>query len=194
MKSILFFSLILFVFVKSATAQQSQLYTVNGSVIDAEEGSALPGLTVILQHAADTTDMVAGTSNTLGSFSLKVQQAGSYFLRLSFVGYETHTQQVLVDSTTNFVGTIGLKQTVKGLGEVVVEEVQERFRINGDTTIFNADAYKVNPDASAEDLVTKLPGVVMQDGQVEAQGEQVQRVTVDGREFFGDDPTVALRN
>nr|MBX2818695.1 outer membrane beta-barrel family protein [Rhodothermaceae bacterium] len=47
---------------------------------------------------------------------------------------------------------------------------------------------------SAEDLVTKLPGVVMQDGQVEAQGEQVQRVTVDGREFFGDDPTVALRN
>ena len=64
----------------------------------------------------------------------------------------------------------------------------------GDTTQFNADAYKTLPDASAEDLVQKLPGVIIEDGKVQAQGEDVKEVLVDGRPFFGNDPTAALRN
>jgi hypothetical protein len=60
---------------------------------------------------------------------------------------------------------------------------------------FNASELKVNPDATAEDMIKKLPGVVVdKNGNVTAAGEQVKKVTVDGRDFFGDDATAALRN
>ena len=178
-----------------AAAQERQVHTVAGSVVDAADSTALPGVTAVLWNVADSTEMDAVTSDALGAFILRPPRAGSYRLRLSYVGYEIHVQDVLVDSVYHAVGTIVLKPGVMGMDEIVVEDVQERFRMRGDTTVFNADAFKVNPDASAEDLVAKLPGVVVgQDGTVEAQGEQVQRVMVDGREFFGSDPAVALKN
>lgn len=179
----------------TAAAQQRQVHTVAGSIVDADDRTALPGVTVMLWNVADSTETDADATNALGEFVLQVRQAGSYRLRLSYIGYETHVQEVLVDSVRNVVGAIALKPAIFDIDEIVVEEVQERVRMRGDTTVFNADAFKVNPDASAEDLVAKMPGVVVgQDGTVEAQGEQVQRVMVDGREFFGSDPAVALRN
>jgi hypothetical protein len=64
----------------------------------------------------------------------------------------------------------------------------------GDTTSFNANAFKTQTNAQAEDLIRKMPGITMQGGQIQAQGEQVQKILVDGREFFGSDPSIALRN
>jgi hypothetical protein len=64
----------------------------------------------------------------------------------------------------------------------------------GDTTEMNAGNFQVNPDASAEDLVRKMPGVTSSNGQIQAQGEQVKKVLVDGKPFFGDDPNSALKN
>ncbi len=66
--------------------------------------------------------------------------------------------------------------------------------IKGDTTEMNAGSFKVNPDASAEDLVSKMPGVTSSNGQIQAQGEQVKKVLVDGKPFFGEDPNAALKN
>ncbi|MEX2402401.1 MAG: outer membrane beta-barrel protein [Rhodothermales bacterium] len=178
-----------------AAAQQQRALSVTGAVVDAEDGSALPGVTVVLLDAADSVMVAAGTSGPGGRFAVRAPREGTYRLRLSFVGFVPHVQDVAAGETPNDVGSIRLEASVTDLDEVVVQDVQERFRMRGDTAVFNADAYRVNPDASAEDLIGKMPGVVLgQDGTVEAQGEQVQRVTVDGREFFGDDPAVALRN
>ena len=66
--------------------------------------------------------------------------------------------------------------------------------VKGDTTEMNASSFKVNPDASAEDLVSKMPGVTSSNGQIQAQGEQVKKVLVDGKPFFGEDPNAALKN
>src|SRR5205085_12440292 len=66
--------------------------------------------------------------------------------------------------------------------------------MKGDTTQYNADAFKTSRDATSEDLVTKMPGITIQDGKVQAQGEDVKKVTVDGRPFFGDDPNSVLKN
>ena len=194
MKQSLLILLLLAFIMLPATAQQGQPLIVTGTVVDAEDGSPLPGLTVVFQNAADTTRQRAGISNPDGEFELRIFRPGTYKLRLSFVGYETIVRDLVLENQRTDLGTIEMQRSIMNLDNVVVEEVQERFRMRGDTTVFNADAYKVNPDASAQDLVTKLPGVVMQDGQVEAQGEQVQRVTVDGKEFFGGDPSVALQN
>src|SRR5204863_8119425 len=64
----------------------------------------------------------------------------------------------------------------------------------GDTTQYNAKAFKTNPDANAEDLINKMPGITSQGGQVQAQGENVQQVLVDGKPLFGNDPNAALKN
>jgi hypothetical protein len=77
--------------------------------------------------------------------------------------------------------------------EAAIIKVQA-VTVKGDTTEMNAGSFKVNPDASAEDLVTKMPGVTSSNGQVQAQGEQVKKVLVDGKPFFGDDPNAALKN
>ncbi|RMF22280.1 MAG: TonB-dependent receptor [Bacteroidetes bacterium] len=84
-------------------------------------------------------------------------------------------------------------------GAVPLEEVEVKDRVpmaqqKGDTTQFNADAFKTLPDADAGELVEKMPTVTIRDGRVQAQGEDVRRVLVDGRPFFGNDPMAALRN
>src|SRR4029077_10901020 len=63
-----------------------------------------------------------------------------------------------------------------------------------DTTEFRASAVKTSKDATAEDLVQKMPGVTMENGQIKAHGENVQNVLVNGRPFFGSDPAAAMRN
>jgi hypothetical protein len=80
------------------------------------------------------------------------------------------------------------------LSNVTVKGHQVRAEQMGDTTQFHADAYKTHPDATAEDLVTKMPGVTSDNSGVKVNGESVQQVYVDGKPFFGTDPTLALRN
>ena len=80
------------------------------------------------------------------------------------------------------------------LKEVVIKGQVPPAQQKGDTLQYNADAYKVNPDASGEDLVKKMPGITVENGTVKAGGEEVRKVTVDGKEFFGEDATLALRN
>ncbi|MDE2956609.1 MAG: TonB-dependent receptor [Bacteroidota bacterium] len=177
-----------------ASAQQS-VSILAGQVVTGDPAAPMPGLNVRLRDVADSTAIIGGTvTDSNGNFALRVSEQGTYELVFSFVGFAPVTQTVDVNAPYRQLGTIIMQPQAVQIGEVVVEGAQERMRIVGDTTIFNADAYKVNPDASAEDLIAKMPGIVVTNGQVEAQGEQVQRVTVDGREFFGDDPTAALRN
>ncbi|MBS1660875.1 MAG: outer membrane beta-barrel protein, partial [Bacteroidetes bacterium] len=69
------------------------------------------------------------------------------------------------------------------------------IRLKGDTTEFNADSFRTQPNASVEDLLKKLPGIqVDKNGKITAQGEAVKKVLVDGEEFFGDDPTLVTQN
>lgn len=73
-------------------------------------------------------------------------------------------------------------------------EQQVRVKQKEETSEYNAGAYKTNRDASAEDLITKMPGITSENGTLKAQGEAVKKVTVDGKEFFGDDALLALKN
>src|SRR5207245_115544 len=92
------------------------------------------------------------------------------------------------------LGDLVLSETVIPLGGVTVEGAVPPALQKADTTEYNARAFKTNPDAVAEDLVAKMPGITVENGTVKAHGEDVQQVLVDGRPFFGTDPTLALRN
>ena len=88
---------------------------------------------------------------------------------------------------------IGMEEGIDLEEVVVVENVIAAIQM-GDTTQINAGAYQTLPDATAEDLLEKMPTVNITDGKMQAQGEDVKKVLVDGKPFFGDDPAAAIKN
>ena len=189
MKHLLSFAL----FLCLGFSAHSQYWVVKGTITDSVQNQPLRSATVVLINKADSAQRAFATQET-GEFRITGVLNGNYQLSIRFVGFKTFNKDVKVDGGSVDLGIIPLAVDVKSLGDVTVEDFVERVRQNGDTTEFNAAAFKVNPDASAENLIEKMPGVVLQNGQVQAQGENVRRVLVDGREFFGDDPNAALRN
>lgn len=186
--------LLLVLLTGSAVAQQTNPRSITGRIIDAKTGETLIGVNVVATLKADTTVTHGQVTDTNGRFSVPVRLPGDYRVRISYVGFVAQTKDVTVTEKEVPLGLIEMQVDVMLMNEVRVEAVQDRVEVRGDTTVFNAAAFKVNPDATTEDLLRKMPGLVVDGGQVQAQGETVQRVLVDGREFFGQDPAAALRN
>lgn len=175
----------------------SQAQSVKGVMVDPVEGTKVRGATIQLKNAADTTQSVFTVSDETGGFGFSGLSLGQYILQASSVGFEFLQMPVtLTDSIPNLdLGEVFLPKRTQTLEGVVVVARPAMATQRGDTTQFSASQFKVNPDATVEDLVKKMPGVTVdRSGNVTAQGEQVRKVTVDGKEFFGDDATAALRN
>ncbi len=170
----------------------AQRYEITGRIVD-ENGAPLPGAHVSLQHPWGEVVTATAAEND-GTFRLAEVQRGGYKLHVSFLGYAPAEQEVTLSNASVDVGTIRLQPAAEVLSEVEVKDRVPMGRVKGDTTEFNADAFKVMKDASAEDLVKKIPTVTIENGKVQAQGEDVKEVLVDGRRFFGQDPMAALRN
>ena len=172
---------------------QAQYWVIKGAVVDSTDQVPLFAATVVLKNLSDST-LKAKVTNQQGVFRLTGVVNGNYELSVSFVGFKTYKKTLTVQDKSLDLETIMMAVDAKSLQSVTVEGVNQRVVQNGDTVEMNAIAYKVNPDATAQDLLEKMPGVVIQNGQVQAQGENVTRVLVDGREFFGSDPSAALTN
>jgi len=171
----------------------AQNHTINGTAMDAITRQPLVGASVSLQKLSDSTVQTT-ISDSLGMFRFPNLVKDSFLLSLSYVGYNAVNRTVYIDSTDVNV-EIGAVTSASGqLETVVVRATTPPVTQKGDTLQMSASQYKVNPDASGEDLVRKMPGITIENGQVKAGGENVQRVTIDGRELFGDDATAALRN
>lgn len=171
----------------------SQEVIVMGTVVDRIDNAPLAGAHISLTNIRDTLRVFRGITNQQGVFSLNVPRGG-YQLKITFLGYQPVVQSLRAVEAINQAGLISMQLTDALLGEVVVSGQAPAAHQRGDTLAFNAAAFKTNPDATAEDLVRKMPGITVEGGQVTAQGEQVRRILVDGQEFFGDDPSIALRN
>lgn len=179
--------------VSEASAQK---FTIKGQVTDSSK-VALPSSTVMLLNQKDSTLVSFAASDAKGFFELKNVSTGDFFLKVTFVGYATYQKQLSVkgpNSEIN-VGLIRMMPQDRQLDELVIKGEKAPVTVKRDTIEFNAGSFKVKANANVEDLLKKLPGVEVEtDGTVRAQGEQVQRVMVDGREFFGRDPKLATRN
>ncbi|UOQ53000.1 outer membrane beta-barrel protein [Hymenobacter cellulosivorans] len=170
----------------------AQTYPVSGRVVDITDQSPLIGANVLLVRLPDSAKTGTAVDPT-GSFSVAAAP-GRYILTASFLGYVTLRRPVEVTNAPVALGALTLATSqVKLKGVEVVGQAAAAVQ-KGDTTQYDSRAFKTNPDANAQDLITKMPGVVVQDGKVQAQGEQVQRITVDGKEFFGSDPDAVLKN
>jgi len=171
----------------------SETFSISGTVLDSATKNGLQGVSVSLTHLGKDFK-TGGLTNNKGYFSIDELEKGKYEIKFSFIGRKTFDTIVFMKSSNIKLGNIYLAEQSTVTGEVEVVADLPAVELKGDTTQFNAGAYKTNPDATAEDLVQKMPGVVLQDNKVQAQGENVRKVLMDGKPFFGDDPTAALKN
>lgn len=172
----------------------AQDFSLKGRLINTEDSTALVGATVQLINVKDTTKRHITVADLEGFFVVKNLENAFYKLKISSVGIEPFSNFVKVGESEVNVGTLLLKPNDTVLDDVNVTGQVIPVKQKGDTTEYNALAYKTNPDASAQDLLEKMPGFIIDNGTVQAQGEDVQRVLVDGKEFFGNDPRAALQN
>lgn len=169
-----------------------QAQSIKGVIKD-EEGESLFSATVMLLQAEDSVLASFAMSDAAGAFEIKKVPKGDYLLRINFVGLKTFDKNLQVGDTDIDLGTVELELDV--LDEVVVEGEAIPITMKKDTIEYNAAAFETKPNAVVEDLLKKLPGVeVDRDGTVRSQGETVNKVLVDGKEFFGDDPQMATKN
>jgi uncharacterized membrane protein YgcG len=174
---------------------RAQMASLTGAVVDSATGSPVVGARVRLATEADTSRAVLTTSNDQGAFSFGAVAPGRYLLQLTRLGYAALSRHLTLAPGASNLGRLPLRSTVLSMSGVVVKASPPVAIQNGDTTEFSAGAVKTNPDANVEDLVTKMPGVTVDNsGAVKSNGETVQQVLVDGKPFFGSDPTIALRN
>jgi len=132
-----------------------------------------------------------------GRFEVKGLADGDYRLLITHVNYHNSNKYFTIkESTRNLdLGNLAISDKTKVLEEVVLAAEAPPVTLINDTIQYNAGSFKVQPNASVEDLLKKLPGVkVEKDGTIKAQGEKVQKVLVDGKEFFGNDPKIATKN
>lgn len=193
----LFLLVVLCLFSAALCAQNPPLtrFTLQGRAVDTAS-APLASSTVMLLSAKDSSLVNFTRTNDTGTFSFKNIKAGNYVLKISFVGFIPYNQ--VIKPTGDAVvdlGELKMKPITRELMEVVVRTAKAPLTIKGDTIEYNASSFKVPPGSTVEDLLRKLPGVqVDQDGNIRAQGQEVKKVTVDGKSFFGDDPKLATKN
>lgn len=187
--------LALLLVLSGVTPAFSQTYSISGRVVDSLDAQAMYGATVVLVRPFDTTKVVAGAAtDTTGAFVVKNISPGPYRVKINFTGYYPHYSRVFLRDTSVNIGTIKMRSTDQYMKIVTINDKQVRISQNGDTMAYNANAYKTNPDATAEDLVGKLPGMTNDGGTLKHNGEEIKQVTVDGKPYMGEDPSSALKN
>ena len=184
-----------FFFSLAVVIAKTQNIALKGILSDKDNKAPIAGATVTLTAERDSLHPKTVLSDTKGNFTFSGLSAGKYRLITSNIGYDIIMQNINIQASNKVPLQFNLVKLAKELEGVVVKAKKAVVTQKGDTLEFNASELKVNPDANAEDMIKKLPGVTIdKDGNVTAAGEQVRKVTVDGRDFFGDDATAALRN
>jgi hypothetical protein len=187
------FTLLAFIGLSIAASAQTA-GTIKGKLIDSLSKQSLKDATVTVLDAKDSTLEVFGLAKADGTFSITNISFGNMLVQIKFQGYEPVSRLINFSKTNATVdlGNVYLKQQSNDLGNVTV--TQSVIQMKKDTMEVSASAFKTKPNAVAEDLLKKIPGMeVAKDGSIKSQGETVQRVLVDGKRFMGDDPKLATR-
>lgn len=168
--------------------------TINGTVRENDSKEALPSATIVLQLQSSPDKKMYTTTDNDGKFIINNVADGNYSLIVSYVGFKTATKKVDVRDGRRFTFNFNLSESTQRISGVAIEARATRAEQKGDTLVYNAEAFKVMDGSSAEDLISKMPGIVVEGGNVQAQGEDVKKILVDGKEFFDGDVNLALKN
>lgn len=176
-----------------ATNSLHAQFTIEGQIQDTL-GEPLVNATVALLQASDSVLVSFALTDQYGAFLFKRVRADDYLVQSSFLGF--HTMSIPADVTGNVsLPTTTMYPNTVSLSEVEITGDRTPIFIKKDTIEYNALAFKVQPGDNVEQLLKRLPGIeVDKEGNVKAMGEDVQKILVDGKEFFGNDPKIATKN
>jgi hypothetical protein len=183
----------LFILCHTAVAQK---VAIRGVLRDSS-GTAMPSATIMLLSAQDSVLVNFSSTDATGLFEMKNVLPKKYLLKVTYVGFAPLVQAIDAEGRSGVydIGELELKPHSQKLDEITITAEKPPVVVKRDTIEFNADSFKPRESSTVEDLLKKLPGVeVDNDGTIRAQGEKVQRMTVDGKNFFGSDPKIASKN
>ena len=172
---------------------QAQTYSLKGTVLEAGKSEPIAYANILLLRVSDSTQVAGTISEVDGQFEINSIKEGIYLFKIQYLGYQVLFKTLDIQSDTQ-LGTLSLREEEQALSEVVVAASRATGTQKRDTTLFNADAFRTMKDASAQVLIEKLPGVISEGGVLQAQGENIAQILVDGKPFFGTDVRAALQN
>jgi hypothetical protein len=191
--------LLIFAFLHPSFSQKASLSpraSLKGKLTDSAERKNLSNGSVLLLDRSDSTMIGYARTDKEGNFQLSDIAPGHFLILISYPAYADYVDELdISDSSPHILPPISLVLKSKLLEAVVVNGNKGAIHIKGDTMEFRADSFRTQAGATVEDLLKKLPGIqVDKNGKITAQGQTVQKVLVDGEEFFGDDPTLVTQN
>ena len=174
----------------------AQWYNVRGTVYESSTLKGMPGANVQVNDS--TGKLIAGRQTTSnGQFMIPGVPAGNYTLKVSFMGFKAQSFALNLNGKggNKKVNDILLKEDATLMKEAVVEGKLPEMTVVDDTTVYNAAAFALPPGAMVEELIKKLPGIVIdENGKITHNGKEVRQILVDGKEFFGNNRELVLKN
>ena len=184
--------LYIFLFISQFIFSQHNIQAV---VFDSKNGLAIELGAVRLFKNSDSTLVQSCQTDLNGSFLLSKVKPGNYTMLITMVGYQSFRQKITMGSKDIILKNIQLIENSHLLGEVEIKGTAAQMVVKGDTSEFNATAFKTGQNAVVEDLLKRLPGVeVSSEGKITVHGQDIKKIRVNGKKFFNDDIEMATKN
>ncbi|MBP1662898.1 MAG: TonB-dependent receptor plug [Bacteroidetes bacterium] len=170
-------------------------YSIQSKVVDVKTGNAMDRAGVRLLSPVDSVLITGQTTDSAGRFKLRDIKPGKYILKVTTVGYNDYNQNLTVANKDVLIGKISMQEDARMLEQVNVTGTAVQVVVKNDTIEYNAQAFKTSQNAVVEDMLKKMPGVeVSSEGKITVNGQEVKKVLVDGKKFFGDDIEMSTKN
>lgn len=177
----------------TTTLVHSQAIKLEGTIKDSQ-GNPLEMANVIALKSNNTIESFSIT-DAKGNYRLTLEPNQSYHIRVSYLGFAPYQELVVVTAKDgNMEKSITLQTVDDKLKEVEVS-YKIPIKVSGDTLTYDKDAFSSGNEKKLGEVLKKLPGVeINAEGEVEVEGKKVQKVMVNGKDFFDGDTKMATKN
>ncbi len=185
-----------FLYIFAGSSVIAQKVSLKGTITDTLNKQNLSNAVISVLRAKDSVLVKFARTDAQGNFEMKGLSAGNFILMISYPTYADYVEKIIIEPGKDLVfGSLPLITKAKLLEEVIVRQRIGSTRMKGDTMEYKADSFHVSANADVQELLRKMPGVqVNSKGEITERGEKVEKILVDGEEFFSDDPAVVTKN
>ncbi len=185
----------IFVLLFAAVAAAAQNFPVKAQLQDADSGEPVGFATVSLTPEGASKASKYTLSDGEGHVTIEKVHPGKYMVKAELLGYKTWSVDMDLHKDNADLGVIKLALDSQVLDAAGVTAVGNPIEIKKDTIVYNASSFKTTENDMLVDLLKKLPGIeVSEDGSITSNGETINKITIDGKTFFLDDPQLASNN
>ena len=195
MAKFLYYALFLVLFSYSQADAQTAMRSFKGRLIDSTTSNPLGDATVSIYRASDTSLLNFGFTTPMGNFTLSTRNNDSLIIIISHLGHKEKTFKVVAEENWQFINYGDVKIAELPFSFNAVKIRTAAITIKGDTIEINASRFKVLPGSDVAQLFKKIPGFdVNVKGEIKVNGSEVNKIMVDGSDFFGNNPGLVSKN